>query len=151
MLKSYLFLMILLAIVFDALADGLRDRYHYDTLTGKSWMIRVSGLCEALQVVFLMIAGWMFVELVYSGKYISIWEFILYGPMLYSFSRMLWFDIIYNVVRGLGISYIGTTKWYDRFLTQMLHKLKMPVFYYRWAMFIGWMAFSGWLILNRPI
>jgi len=151
MYVSLIFVFMLLAVILDAASDGLRLRYKYSKSYNKRWMLDVSHIAEALTVGSLIAIAWFFIEIIYKGSFVSFTEFIIYGPVWYVVCRLFLFDIVYNMVAGISGSYIGVTSVYDRILGKILQKLRMPVSYYRWVMFVGLLAYSGWLLFDRNI
>ena len=97
-MKPYLIILYIIAcIVTGAIADGLND-------TGvQTW----GHLLEAVEVLMLI-------------------SFVLFKPkfipllLAYIFLRIAFFDIAYNLTAGHDWLHVGTSNWWDMFLSKQL-------------------------------
>ena len=58
---------------------------------------------------------------------------------LYVLSRLFVYDIAYNAVKGLHITYVGKTKRYDKFIHRIF---KSPTWWF-WIKFCVWAGFTA--------
>jgi hypothetical protein len=115
-------------IIFEAVPEALALKGHK----------AIAGIIEGiyLAVVTISIGAWL---MGYSiGMYGNDWRFILGGYLLMRFAI---FDVVYNLIAGLPIAYIGTTKLSDKFWQWFFNTTKFPV-----GLFFGMLKFICFLI-----
>ena len=96
-------LLSILTNALEAIYEGLYDN-------GKK---TIAGILELIQkAVGVFTVAYITSDLLTHHIYIPIWKLIV-GFILI---RFLIFDYIYNITRGLSLTYIGNTKLYDKFL-----------------------------------
>jgi len=134
-MKWIILLFIFIAVLFDALSDVNRDKNKKTAM----------HIYEALTLLFLMFAG-SFAGILAGSLSIGkgLLQILLTFVGLYLIQRLMFFDIIYNISRGLHIGYIGNTAWTDK----QLRKIKMSPGYWLWARFILWLGYTGGIMLN---
>lgn len=114
-------LFILLAIISDAVGDGLE--YHQ--------LYKWSHFIELLPMVFIGIVGF------YTGLLKGPWWRFVPVLFVYIFFRFAMFDGIYNMVIGQKILYIGSQSVYDAFFS------KAPSSILVWFKFISLLFGAG--------
>ncbi|KKM01892.1 hypothetical protein LCGC14_1789890 [marine sediment metagenome] len=97
-------LVLLLIVMLDAAGDALRLRKHQV----------ISHMAEAVQVA-LWIAVW------------ALFEFQVYYIAMYILGRFIVFDLVFNLIAGNKIFYIGESSLYGRGLRWLAGKVRQPV------------------------
>ena len=97
-------LTLLLIVVLDAAGDALRLRKHQV----------ISHAAEAVQTV-LWIAVW------------ALFEFQVYYIAMYILGRFIVFDLVFNLIVGNEIFYIGESSLYGRGLKWLARKVRQPI------------------------
>lgn len=99
----------ILFIEFEAIGEALIKR-HFPVLSGfifKWWVQWV--------IVALLFALWLCIALNFDRYYVPIWKIV----MGFIFVRFMLFDVSYNIASNLPLKYYGTTKLYDRIMTEL--------------------------------
>ena len=128
-MKWITLIIIVLAVIADAVADAERDEGHK----------LFSHTLEAFSILALLMLSLCSVILIEVVK--DFW-FYIFG--MYIVQRLFFFDIFYNAIRGICITYIGRTSLIDKFL----RKIKMHPTWWLWARFVIWIAYTGGVMLN---
>ena len=129
-MKWIVLLMLIYAVVSDALADYLRDK-------GEKGL---SHFFEAISVLSLLVVAFLTPYFVESPL-----DFFMYVFLMYCVQRLFLFDIVYNIANtNVPIDYIGTTAWSDR----LLRKIKMHPSWWLWTRLIIWFAYTFGVMLN---
>jgi hypothetical protein len=88
------------------------------------------------------------VESVHVGGWVLIWALFGFAPVyvwLYVLGRIVLFDIVFNLVGGLPIGYIGKTSIYDLLVTALGGWVKQnPA---NFAFIFRFMALTTWIAL----
>ena len=110
-------LLLLAQVVIDSAGDAFRFR---------GWQI-VSHMAESIQI-----AGWF-----------AIWALFGFEPwfiVMYIMGRIVLFDIVFNIIAGNKIFYVGTSD----LLGKLLHKLpvapELPMFIIKFMALLVWVA-----------
>jgi hypothetical protein len=121
------FILILMAVIFDAAADAERDEENKP----------LSHVFEALSILsFLMLV------FVYPGRTAQDFFVTVFG--MYVVQRFMLFDMCYNAVRGIELDYIGNTSFVDRFW-RWTH---FPYFGIFWIRVIVWIGYTIGVLVN---
>jgi hypothetical protein len=103
--KTLIIFLLIIWVLAEAISEGLYD----------SGFKAISKIIQALMIV-----------VPFTLIYINIWNWIM--PVIYILSRLVLFDLAYNITRGLEITYCGsTTLFYDKWICPVLHTA--PVYY----------------------
>jgi hypothetical protein len=92
------------SVVCNGIGDGLNDNGH------KDW----GHVCNAVSISFLVLTPF-----VYDFTGDRWWKSVV----KYGFIRVGFFDWVYNTTRGLPLTYIGSTSYWD---TKFMQKIKPP-------------------------
>lgn len=92
----------ILLILLEAIPEGLADR----------GLKTIAGVIEFVYraMVTLIVFAWLIGFHLFHVEYENLF-YIIGGYLLLRFAI---FDVVYNLIRGLSIFYIGTTKLYDK-------------------------------------
>jgi len=94
-MKSFTLILILMTIALEAISEAMYDENI------KLWS----------KVVQLGMIG-AFFGLIYFKK----WSWHI--PAIYILIRLMFFGMIYNIVRGMPYNYVGTTDFYDIYIAK---------------------------------
>lgn len=99
----------LIIILVEAITEGLLKRFNasINEVVFDNWNQMI--IATSLFIV------WLIVALDFDGYYVPIWKLIT-G---FVFVRFAIFDVTWNLARGVKWNYYGTTKLYDRVMTQL--------------------------------
>lgn len=124
-----IFILTLSAVVLKSLSDSSRDKRR----------LELSHFYDALSVLALLA-----VVFYYTG---TGWkEFLLVPFGLYIANRILFFDIVYNIMSGNDISYIGESCWYDDFVTWIFKKQSPAM--WLWVRIVIWVVYCGYVLFD---
>ena len=116
-------LSLLALAVFDAVGDAFRFR---------GWNIP-HHVMESIHV-----AGWVAIWALFGPDFLPVFVY------LYILGRIVLFDIVFNLVGGLPIGYIGKTSIYDLFVTALGGWVKQHpghfAFIFRFMALVTWIA-----------
>ena len=133
-------LIALFLIIFEAVPDGLADR-------GKK---ALAGVLESVYlIVITLVIFALFNGIILSKLALSLCDgYVIWRVLVgYALLRFAIFDLIYNLVRGnLPLSYIGTTKLFDRALNKIISKLKISMGLVIFARAIAFLWGFFWLM-----
>lgn len=118
----------ILAVISDAIGDGLIDRHR-----------RRSHITEFATIVAFIMAIGVSMSIIHTKL-----DFILYVVLMYPVQRLLFFDLFYNAIRELPISYVGHTDFLDR----LIHKIRMPGGAWLFIKFIIWLGYTWGVLFN---
>ena len=102
-------LLALFFISFEAISEALIKKHcpKLSEVIFKWWMQKITAI-----VLFVI---WFIIAFNFDKYYIPVWKLIA-G---FVFVRFMIFDVIWNLVRGVKWNYYGTTKLYDRIMSQL--------------------------------
>lgn len=99
----------ILLIILEAIYEGLKCRNKHIT----SEIIELVFLCVLISFSFFWLNE---VRFPYVVEYMPLWK-VLGGYVLL---RLALFDLIFNISAGVKLTYIGTTKLYDKILQKIV-------------------------------
>ena len=107
-------LIALFLILFESIPEALYDR-------GKKTLSGVLEFIYLIVVTFAVFA--VFNGLILRSPDTCLWR-VLVGYVLFRFAI---FDLVYNLIRGNRLSYIGDTKFFDRKLNWLIERFKVAM------------------------
>ena len=95
--------------ILEAVSEGLLKRYYPEQteLLFKWWLQWI--------IAIILFGVWFVIALNFNGYYVPTWKLIT-G---FVFVRFAIFDVTWNLARGVKWNYYGTTKLYDRIMTEL--------------------------------
>lgn len=94
-------------ILFEAIGEGILKRFKLASFIFDLWVQWV--------IAIFLFALWFIWAYHFDGYYVPVAKLII-G---FIFIRFAIFDIAWNLARGVKWNYYGTTKWYDRVMTEL--------------------------------
>jgi len=134
-------LLALLLITIKAFLDAYRHECstYIDTPKAKRQRKLSDGIDFFFKVFVPIISlAWVSVQGLVHVRETRLWV-LLVGYALVWFAS---FDTLYNAIRGLELTYIGTVKWWDRFL----RSLKLHPSLLLFARIIAFLWGAAWLL-----
>lgn len=128
-------LMLICAFVFEGLSHGWRAKYSEYVYTNRpsSDTRKLSSLWHSFNTLFIGFLGLsiyfmgMGSDYSYTGTFDLFWlydiSWVVFHVIL---ARFCLFDYMYNLARGSGLLYVGTTALSDKFIRKYLSKLLSP-------------------------
>ncbi len=97
----------ILFILFEAIGEGLLKRYNKADLIFEAWLQWVIAL--------ILFGAWFAVAINFEAYYVPLWKLIAGFIGV----RFMIFDVAYNLANKQKWNYYGTTKFYDRIMTEL--------------------------------
>ncbi len=124
-MESYqvILLLLVLQVILDASGDALRLRKRQIA----------HHTIESFQI-----AVWIFVW--------ALFEFQAYYIVMYILGRFILFDLVFNLIAGNKIFYVGESSLYGRFFAWIVPKMKEPGHLVPWLKLLALIWWVAWFV-----